>query len=97
MGQKVKYTGYVSKSGKNGLYKIAAKFTTKEGVNRVKLQGFGENPISFWVDESKLCDPPAPIRRPGEQTQTCWECGCDFTYRECQFNGGDWKESYCGC
>lgn len=95
--KKVEYTGYVSKSGKNGLYKIAARFKTPEGKKRVKLEGFGKEPISFWVDEEKLCDPPQPVRRPDEPTLTCWECGCSFTYRECKANGGDWNESYCGC
>lgn len=97
MKKKAEYTGYKSKAGKVGLYKIAAKFTTPEGVKRVKLEGFGKEPFTFWVDESALCAPPAPVRRPDEPTQTCWECGCSFTYRECQYNGGDWKESYCGC
>lgn len=95
--KKAEYTGYISKSGKNGLYKITARFTTPEGVKRVKLQGFGKEPFTFWVDESKLCDPPSPTRRPDEPTQVCWECGCSFTYRECRHNDGDWKEGYCGC
>lgn len=97
MKKKTEYTGYKSKDGKIGLYKIAARFTTSEGVKRVKLKGFGKEPFTFWVNESQLCDPPEPTRRPGEQTQSCWECGCEFTYRECQAHGGDWKEGYCGC
>ena len=96
-GKKAEYTGYIGKSGKNGLYKIVGKFKTPEGVERVKLEGFGKEPFTFWVDKSKLCDPPAPTRKPGEQTATCWECGCDFTYREALHNGGDWKGYYCGC
>lgn len=59
--KKAEYTGYISKSGKNGLYKITARFTTPEGVKRVKLQGFGKEPFTFWVDESKLCDPPSQL------------------------------------
>ena len=31
------------------------------------------------------------------ETQTCWECGCQFTYSQCKRGGGDWKDSYCGC
>jgi len=95
--KKVEYTGYTSKSGKNALYKIVGTFKTPEGVERVKLEGFGKEPFSFWVDKSKLCAPPAPVRREGEETRQCWECGCGFTFREAAHNGGDWKESYCGC
>jgi hypothetical protein len=97
MKKETEYTGYISKAGKNGLYKITAKFTTPEKVERVKLESMGDNPVSFWVDRSKLCSPPEPVRRAGEQTQRCWECGCEFTYRECKASGGDWGESYCGC
>jgi hypothetical protein len=96
MRKKVKYTGYISKQGNNALYKIVAK-SNKFGKESVKLEGFGKEPFSFWVDKDKLCDPPPPIRREGEQTQTCWECGCDFTFRECAFSGGEWNDSYCGC
>jgi len=97
MKKETETTGYTSKSGKLGTYKIVGRFTTKEGVKRVKLESFGEEPISFWVDESALCDPPAPMRKPGEETRNCWECGCEFTYREAKHNGGNWSESYCGC
>jgi len=94
--KKTEYAGYAGKSGKVNLYKVVAAFK-KDGQDRVKLEGFGEAPISFWVDRSKLQPPPPPVRRPDEETQTCWECGCDFTYRECQYRGGTWSESYCGC
>lgn len=97
MAKVTEITGYVSKAGKNGAYKIAARFTTPEGVKRVKLESYGEKPVQFWVDADKLCAPPPPVRREGEQTQTCWECGCQFTYHECKSNEGDWRESYCGC
>ena len=90
-------TGYISKSGKNGTYKIVSRFTNPEGVKRVKLESFGKEPLQFWVDESKLCSPPPPVRREGEETRQCWECGCDFTYREAKANDGDWSDSYCGC
>ena len=30
-------------------------------------------------------------------TKRCWECGCEFSYGQAQRNGGDWRESYCGC
>lgn len=92
-----KITGYVSKSGKNGTYTIVGRFKTPEGVNRVKLEGFGNPPIQFWVDEDKLCEPPAPVRKEGEETKECWECGRSFTYRECRHAGGEWNDSYCGC
>lgn len=95
--KKTEYTGYVSKSGNLGLWKIVARFTTDDGTKRAKLEGFGKEPFTFWVDESKLCDPPPPKRRPNEETRQCWECGCDFTYREAQHRGGDWGDSYCGC
>lgn len=39
------FTGYVSKAGKNGLYKIIARFTTKEGVKRAKLETMGDKPL----------------------------------------------------
>ncbi|MCA0235442.1 MAG: hypothetical protein LCH81_03580 [Bacteroidetes bacterium] len=97
MKKQTETTGYISKSGKNGLYKIVARFTTPEGVKRVKLETFGDSPVQFWVDESKLCRPPAPERRLGEATKVCWECGTEFTYRECQYLGGTWSEDYCGC
>lgn len=97
MREKTEITGYTSKSGHLGTYKIIQRFTTPEKVKRVKLQSFGESPIEFWVDEDKLCDTPEPVRKPGEKTQRCWECGCEFTRRECQYSGGDWADSYCGC
>lgn len=95
--KKTETTGYISKSGKNGLYKIVARFKTEDGTKRVKLESYGEKLFQFWADESKLCAPPAPVRREGEATQVCWECGCSFTYRECKANDGEWNESYCGC
>lgn len=64
MSKQIETTGYTAKSGHVGTYKIVGKFTTKEGVKRVKLQSFGETPIEFWADESKLCDAPPPIRNP---------------------------------
>lgn len=33
---------------------------------------------------------PAEIKR-------CWECGCRFTYADAKRNGGEWRDSYCGC
>ncbi len=96
--KKSEWTGYVSKSGKNRLYKIAARFTTKEGVKRVKLKAKGsKGDFEFWVNESDLCRPPKPIRRENEQTKTCWECGCLFTWRESIYYDGEWSDSYCGC
>jgi hypothetical protein len=100
MKKPTEWTGYVSKAGKNGLYKIIGRFKTPEGVQRVRLEGFakeGATPIQFWVDESKLCAPPQPKRKEGEETRECWECGCLFTYREAKANGGEWQDSYCGC
>ena len=95
--KKIEVTGYISKAGKNGTYKITARFTTPDSVKRVKLENFGEKPVAFWVDADKLCTPPPPIRRVNEETRQCWECGCSFTYREAKANDGDWSESYCGC
>ena len=93
--QKRDITGYKSKAGNVGTYKIVAR--TKDG-GRVLLESFGEKPIQFWVDKERLCLPPYPeTRYPGEQTRTCWECGCDFTWRECIASGGEWSEDYCGC
>ena len=92
------FTGYISKAGKNGLYKIVARFTTTEGVNRVKLETMGDKPLQFWADEAKLCAPPMPEKRgANEHTRKCWECGCDFTWRECKANDGEWSDFYCGC
>jgi hypothetical protein len=97
MKNKTKVTGYVSKRGILGTYKIIGEFTTEENIKRVKLESFGKTLVKFWVNKDQLCDPPEPVRKPGEQTQICWECGSDFTWRECQRDGGDWEESYCGC
>lgn len=32
-----------------------------------------------------------------EPTKVCWECGGSFTAFDARRNGGDWKDSYCGC
>lgn len=96
MSQK-EYTGYISKSGKNGWYEILIRKTYND-VRRVKLRSVGRKPaVEFWVDEDRLSELSAPVRRPGQKTQKCWECGCEFTYWECIYNDGDWKEGYCGC
>ncbi len=31
------------------------------------------------------------------ETKTCWECGREFTFRQCREADGDWSNSYCGC
>lgn len=31
------------------------------------------------------------------ETKQCWECGGAFTFAEAKANGGDWRDSYCGC
>ena len=30
-------------------------------------------------------------------TKRCWECGCEFTFAQAKKNGGEWRDSYCGC
>lgn len=35
--------------------------------------------------------------RATEERKTCWECGRDFTYRECKAHDGEWSDDYCGC
>lgn len=52
----------------------------------------GENPGGYTVEEYKK-----QYRNYAGLTQTCWECGREFTYSQCKRDGGDWKESYCGC
>ena len=32
-----------------------------------------------------------------QQKKKCWECGCSFTFSDAKRNGGDWRDSYCGC
>lgn len=94
--KKYPIVGYIGKSGVNKSYKLVAKFTTTENVERVKLESFGNEPISFWVDKSKLVDAPEPDRTKGEQ-KSCWECGMGFNYAYCAWNGGEWSDDYCGC
>jgi len=42
-------------------------------------------------DLPKFYDKPVP------QAKTCCQCGRQFYYGESLVNGGDWKESWCGC
>lgn len=53
----------------------------------------GENPGGYFVEEVKKSYP----KYNSQATQTCWECGCQFTYAQCKRDGGNWQESYCGC
>lgn len=95
MKKRTEITGYTSRAGKTGTYKIVAETKDK---TRVMLESFGEKPVQFWVDRSKLCAVPYPEKRyPGEHTRRCWECGGEFTWRECVASGGEWSEDYCGC
>jgi hypothetical protein len=68
---------------------------------------------SFWgegVTVVKVYDEPTSIqalrdfaskqRRASGSSQpqkACWECGCLFTARDANENGGDWGDGYCGC
>lgn len=96
-----KIVGYVSKAGKLGAYKQVASAPDKfnAGKTRVCLQGFGSDPIKFWVDAEKIVAPPpqSEASRAKAEKKRCWECGCEFTYAECRANDGDWSDSYCGC
>lgn len=83
-----KIVGYVSKSGRLGTYKQVARTPDKfnEGKFRVCLESFGDEPVKFWVDEEKLCDPPPPKKRHND-------CDCEDTccarYCSC--------EEWCNC
>ncbi len=96
-----KIVGYVSKAGKTGTYKQVARTADKfnEGKFRVCLEGFGAEPVKFWVDESKIvaAPPQSEAARANAEQKECWECGMPFTYRECKERDGEWSDSYCGC
>jgi len=99
--QEIKVVGYVSKAGKLGTYKQVARTSDKfnEGKFRVQLESYGAEPVKFWVDEEKLCDPPPQSAEAWEKAEkkTCWECGRSFSYRQCKEWDGEWGDSYCGC
>lgn len=96
MKQKHQVVGYTSKSGSRKNYKIVATYK-KDGLDRVKLQSFGSDPVEFWVDRGAVQD-PFPIKaKPGAEIRQCWECGCSFTWADTKNNDGDWGDSYCGC
>ncbi len=100
MAADYKIVGYVSKAGKLGTYKHTATAKNKFGEgNRVKLVSFGSQPVEFWVDENKLvaAPPQSESARANAETKQCWECGCNFTYRDCKQSDGEWSDSYCGC
>ncbi len=101
MKKDYKIVGYTSKAGKLSAYKQTARTKDKfnEGKFRVCLESFGDKPLTFWVDEDKLCEPPKQSQEAWEKApkETCWECGRQFTYRQCKENDGDWSEAYCGC
>lgn len=96
-----KIVGYLSKSGRLGTYKQVARTADKfnEGKFRVCLESFGNEPVKFWVDESKICEPPPQSEkaRGAAEKKVCWECGLEFTYRECKERDGEWSDDYCGC
>jgi hypothetical protein len=98
MKEQKRYTGYISKStGKNGWYEILTE-KVFDGVRKVKLKtALKYPPVEFWVREDELCKLPEPFRTKNSTLRKCWECGCEFTYWECIYNGGDWREGYCGC
>jgi len=100
MRQSYKIVGYVGKSGKLGAYKKVAEVPDKfnPGKRRAKLKSFDDT-LEFWVDASKLTNPPpqSEASRACAEKKICWECGCEFTYRESKERDGDWSDSYCGC
>jgi len=100
MKSKKTIVGYTSKKGITANYKLISEFTKQDGlvtIERVKLEGFGVNPFSFWVDKSCLV-PLVPVKaKEGAERRKCWECGCEFTWADAANAGGEWAESYCGC
>lgn len=99
MRQRNEYTivGYQGKSGKLLPYKKVGEAPDKykPGQKRAHLKSF-DGKLDFWVDAAKIEDAPPRKSFSGEIKQ-CWECGCDFDYRTCKENDGDWSDGYCGC
>lgn len=94
--RRTEIVGYTSKKGITKNYKVIRTYK-KDGKDRVKLQSFGPEPISFWVDRIKLVDTVPMKVDPNAPKRQCWECGCLFTWAEAFNNGGEWSEDYCGC
>lgn len=93
----IKYKPYfnstlVTDEAKLGI--MAIQNWTPELIEKYKEFMFkpGENHGGYVVEEYKK-----QYRSYAGQTQTCWECGCEFTYAQCKRDGGDWEQSYCGC
>lgn len=92
-----KIVGYRGASGKLRAYKCTWQGVIKDR-ERAHLKSF-DGQLDFWVDAEKLEAPPAQSERSRERAEkkTCWECGCEFTYRDAKQHDGDWQDSYCGC
>lgn len=98
MNRSYEIVGYRGKSGKLGTYKCTWRGKAKDGTERAKLKSF-DGQLEFFVDASKLetAPPQSETSRARAEKKTCWECGCEFTYRESKERDGEWSDSYCGC
>lgn len=91
------WVSYTSKAGKTANYRVIGE-SDKTGTRRLHLESTGEKPIDFWVAAANT--QPAQFdctRKPTDVVQVCWECGCEFTWKECKRDGGNWSDNYCGC
>ncbi len=79
-----KIVGYVSRAGKLGAYKQKLTVKNKFGEgNRVLLESFGSNPITFWTDEIKLVDAPLAAAEAAARHAKRCDCGdCS----DCEWN-----------
>lgn len=69
---------------------LKAQFNARwDGVNKAWL-----------VHPDKLAAAQAivdALKGTSSPTKRCWECGKEFTFAQAKRNGGDWRDSYCGC
>ena len=60
-----------------------------------------DGPNKAWlVAPDKLAAAQAivhALKGTSSPTKRCWECGCEFTFSQAKKNGGEWRDSYCGC
>lgn len=78
----------------SGTVRVAKKDGTvrTEMVTRVVWTGNGVALATIAAHSHRTS-----VYRSSGETKTCWECGREFTYRQCVDNDGEWADSYCGC
>jgi hypothetical protein len=91
-----------SEAPKSKIAKFPAKIKSRCPVCGKQIQ-IGEM-IQWQKGSPAVCadcdypdDLPKFYEKPAPQAKTCCQCGRQFYYGESLVNGGDWKESYCGC